>query len=65
MPDLEQDITFPDLNEDAAPFQSEPTDEMFVQTLTEGIADGTLPLSESDSDEYDEDNSKPILIIQS
>ena len=36
-----------DLN---ARFSAEPTEEMLTQTLTDGLADGTIPLSDSDSD---------------
>ena len=42
-----------------ARFSAEPTDDVFVQTLVDGIANDTIPLSESDSDEF-EDNGNQI-----
>ena len=36
-------------------FDNNPTDDTFVQTLTAGIADGTIPLSESEFEESEDD----------
>ena len=45
--------------------RAEPTDDVFVQTLTAGLADGTLALSESESDEWDDDGKQTKQYISS
>ena len=53
-PDLQRDIYNENLDENDEAFAAEVTNDMIVQTLLDGVADGTLPLSDSDMGNFDD-----------
>lgn len=57
-----RNLKIPTLDEETGPwdddFFAEPSDDVFVQTLTTGIADGTLAQSDSEFGESDDDGKQ-------